>query len=141
MTKATFHSLFEKAKEMADRAYCPYSKFRMGAAVMDSAGYVYGGCNVENASYGLTICAERNAIFQAIAAGAHEITAVLVWTPTEEITMPCEACQQVIREFGPDAEIACICGNCSEIAPGIIRSTREALPKSFGPENLGVKNK
>jgi cytidine deaminase len=136
MTKVQYADLFQKAKEAAERAYCPYSKFRVGATVIDSAGYVYAGCNVENASYGLTICAERSAIFAAVAAGATKIAAVLIWTPTEVCTMPCGACRQVIREFGPDAEIVSACGESPEGSGRITRTTREMLPNSFGPEDL-----
>ena len=95
----------------AAHAYCPYSHFRVGAAVLTDRGEIFAGCNVENASYGLTICAERNAVFQAVAQadGPLVIRAVVVYTPTAEPTAPCGACRQVINEFGPDAEVLSIC--------------------------------
>jgi cytidine deaminase len=86
-------------------AYCGYSKFRVGAAVLTAGGEIFAGCNVENASYGLTMCAERNAIFQAVAKGRQKIKAVVVVTPTKTLTSPCGACRQVINEFGPNAEV------------------------------------
>jgi cytidine deaminase len=120
------------ARAASTRAYCPYSQFRVGAAVLTDDGSIFAGCNVENASYGLTICAERNAVFQAKAQGKDRIAAVLVYTPTTTATAPCGACRQVIREFGPDAAVICVCDG-----PAGIHTTLSALlPDSFGPENL-----
>jgi cytidine deaminase len=91
------------------KAYAPYSKFHVGAAILTAEGKVFTGCNVENASYGLTICAERNAIFAAIAAGEPakklSIVAVAVTNSHEVACSPCGACRQVIAEFGRDAAI------------------------------------
>jgi cytidine deaminase len=121
------------ARAASARAYCPYSHFRVGAAVLTDDGSIFAGCNVENASYGLTICAERNAVFQAKAQGKDRIEAVLVYTPTATATAPCGACRQVIREFGPDAEVICVCEG-----PTVLRTNlSNLLPDSFGPENLG----
>src|SRR5712691_2639565 len=86
-------------------AYCPYSHFPVGAAVLTDSGEIFAGCNVENASYGLTICAERNAIFQAVAHGHPKIRVVVIATLTETPAPPCGACRQVINEFGPDATV------------------------------------
>src|SRR5271169_5350356 len=92
--------LIAAARQAASHAYCPYSRFHVGAAILTGRGGIFAGCNVENASYGLTICAERNAIFQAVARqGATKIRAVLVYTPTKKPTAPCGACRQVINEF------------------------------------------
>ncbi|HEY9701045.1 MAG TPA: cytidine deaminase [Allocoleopsis sp.] len=102
-------NLLELAKSTSKNAYCPYSKFYVGAAVLTSDGSVFTGCNVENASYSLTICAERNAIFQAIAAGKRDIVALAIYTPTEKPTTPCGACRQVLIEFGREVEICCFC--------------------------------
>ena len=98
-------------------------------------GEIFSGCNVENASYGLTICAERNAIFQAVAQGDGPlvIRAVVVFTPTSEPTAPCGACRQVINEFGPDAEVFSVCDGPSTITSRL----SELLPDAFGPHNLG----
>jgi cytidine deaminase len=96
-------------------------------------GAIVSGCNVENASFGLTSCAERNAIFAAVARGMKAIRAVVVYTPTPEPTAPCGACRQVIFEFGPDAEIVVACDG-----PRVLRSTASALlPGAFGPGSLG----
>jgi cytidine deaminase len=124
--------LADAARAASQHAYCPYSNFRVGAAVLTEGGEVYSGCNVENASYGLTICAERNAVFQAAAGGHRSIVAVAVYTPTASPTAPCGACRQVINEFGPDADVVCICDG-----PGTIRARlSELLPQAFGPQNL-----
>jgi cytidine deaminase len=97
--KATPRRLVSAAAAAMLRAYCPYSRFAVGAAVLTADNRVFTGCNVENASYGLTVCAERNAISAAVAAGARRITAVAVVTATGEPVPPCGACRQVIAEF------------------------------------------
>jgi len=97
------------AKEASTRAYCPYSRFPVGAAVRTADGRVFAGCNVENASFGLTVCAERNAIFNAVGAGARQIAALVIYTPTDAPVTPCGACRQVLLEFGRDAEVVCVC--------------------------------
>lgn len=91
--------LLNAAKRALRGAYAPYSQFRVGAAVLTSGGKIYTGANVENASYGLTICAERVAIFKAVNDGERKIVALLVWTPTKEYTPPCGACLQVLSQF------------------------------------------
>lgn len=99
--------LLQRAHEAAKNAYAPYSKFRVGAAVL-AGDTVFTGCNVENASYGLTICAERNAIFQAVAAGYRRIDALtlvcldVAVDAAAKLRMPCGACRQVMAEFGTD---------------------------------------
>jgi cytidine deaminase len=99
--------LLAAARAMLARAYAPYSKFHVGAAVLTASGATYTGCNVENASYGLTICAERAAICAAVAAEgeAVRIRAVAVLNGNNVPCSPCGACRQVIFEFGPDAEV------------------------------------
>lgn len=95
------------ARAAFNKAHAPYSNFKVGATVLTERGTVYQGCNVENASYGLTICAERNAIFAAVAAegSSMRIKAVAVATESDGPCAPCGACRQVIFEFGPDALI------------------------------------
>jgi len=97
--------LIEKAKAAIDNAYAPYSKFKVAAVVETKSGKVYTGVNVENASYGLTMCAERVAVFKAVSEGDRDIEVVVVYTDTEEPTPPCGACRQVIAEFNPEALI------------------------------------
>lgn len=92
-------TLLEAAKKAREFAYSPYSKFKVGAAVLAKSGSIYTGCNIENASYGLTNCAERTAIFKAIAAGEVNLTALAVIADTKEPVSPCGACRQVIAEF------------------------------------------
>ena len=132
LTDEQTRTLTDAAKAASEKAYCPYSEFRVGAAVLTEDGAVISGCNVENASYGLTICAERNAIFRAVGEGQRRILAVVVYTPTPRPTAPCGACRQVIHEFGPGAEILGACDG-----PDTLHVRLDALlPHAFGPDNL-----
>jgi cytidine deaminase len=132
VTTKQLQSLVRAARSAASRAYAPYSHFPVGAAVLDGSGTIHRGCNVENASYGLCICAERAAIFSAVAAGASRLRCVVVYTPTPDATMPCGACRQVIHEFGPDARVVAVCDGDERID-----TTIEALlPGAFGPDDL-----
>ena len=99
--------LIIKAKEACEKAYAPYSEFPVGASVLTSGDEIFCGCNIENASYGLTVCAERNAIANALVdlGPQLKITKVVVYTPTKDITTPCGACRQVISEFSQKTEI------------------------------------
>lgn len=95
--------LFEKAMMASKNSYSPYSKFPVGAAILTSDGRIYTGCNVENRSYGLTNCAERTAMFTAVAEGARRIAAVAIAAPKADYPVgPCGACRQVLTEFGDD---------------------------------------
>src|SRR5215470_2862936 len=108
MTSEMKERLLKRAREAQQNAYAPYSKFRVGAAILLDNGKIFTGCNVENASYGLTNCAERSAIFAAVSSlgGAHiRISAVAVVNDHNAPCSPCGACRQVIAEFGPDAVI------------------------------------
>ncbi|XP_069466554.1 cytidine deaminase isoform X2 [Ambystoma mexicanum] len=119
-----------KAKEMA---YCPYSNFRVGAALLTNEGTIYSGCNVENACYTLGICAERTAIQEAISHGSRNFRAIAIASDlTSEFITPCGACRQVMREFGADWEVYLTKPNGTYI----MRTVRELLPLSFGPEDL-----
>lgn len=129
---ATLRRLEKTARAAARASYSPYSKFRVGAAVLAGSGKIYAGCNVENASYGLCNCAERTAIFTAAAAGERRIMAVVVYTPTPAPTMPCGACRQVINEFGAQAGVISVCDSAERIATTL----PVLLPEAFGPANL-----
>lgn len=123
--------LVAAAREARARAYAPYSRFAVGAAVL-AEGRIYAGCNIENASYGLTICAERAAVFAAVAAGARHIDAVAIVTDTPEPTPPCGACRQVLREFGPQLSVF-----SATVEGAIVTHTLSTLlPDAFGPEQL-----
>jgi cytidine deaminase len=139
ISESVYARLADGARLGAERAYCPYSHFRVGAAVLTDDGRISWGGNVENASYGLTICAERNAVFQAVAqsAGPTIIRAVVIYTPTPEPTAPCGACRQVINEFGPDAEVRSICDGPAELRFRLA----ELLPAAFGPGNLAEETR
>jgi cytidine deaminase len=95
-----FTKLITAAWAVREQAYAPYSNFQVGAALLGADGVIYRGCNVENLSFGLTICAERNAIAQAVAAGCRKFTALVVVAETREPVSPCGACRQVMAEFG-----------------------------------------
>lgn len=101
--------LLEKAKQAKENSYAPYSNFHVGAAVVGENDKIYYGSNVENSSYGLTICAERNAIFKMVNDGGREISAILVIGDTEEFLPPCGACRQVISEFSTERTIVYMC--------------------------------
>lgn len=132
LTVALRNRVEKAARSAADRAYAPYSNFRVGAAVLAGSGKIFTGCNVENASYGLCNCAERTAIFSAIAAGETSVRCVAVYTPTPRPTPPCGACRQVINEFGPTAKVISSCDSEERI-----ETTLDALlPAAFGPQNL-----
>jgi cytidine deaminase len=105
ITQVTDSELLNKAIEAAKRAYAPYSKFLVGAVLVAKDGQLFEGCNVENVSFGLTICAERNAVFAAVAAGCREFTKIVIATDLPEPASPCGACRQVLCEFNADIEI------------------------------------
>ena len=124
-------SLIAAARAAQARAYAPYSNFRVGAALESTDGAVFLGCNVENASYGLTICAERAAICAAVSAGAQRFRRAVVVSDVDPPAAPCGACRQVLAEFGLDLPI-------EGVGPKRTVSWRlsELLPAAFGPELL-----
>ncbi len=97
--------LLRAARAVRERAHAPYSRFKVGAAVEDEEGHVFTGCNVENATYGLTLCAERVALFKAISEGAGRIKRIAVVADTDALTPPCGACRQILWEFCGDAQL------------------------------------
>lgn len=126
--------LIEIAKEVMGKAYVPYSKFRVAAALVTSNGNIHTGVNVENASYGLTICAERVAVFKAVSEGDKEIERIAVISSSDGKVFPCGACRQVLNEFSHGDLFVII----SDISGGGMEKHRLAdlLPHSFGPESL-----
>ena len=120
------------AADVRSRAYAPYSKFLVGAALIDADGGLHVGCNVENASYGLTQCAERAAVTAATAAGRRDIVACVIVTDTDEATMPCGACRQVLAEFEGDPLVISRTVDGAEVR----MRTSELLPSSFDPSSL-----
>ncbi len=118
--------LLQAALSARERAYAPYSKFLVGAAVLATSGKIYTGCNIENASYGLTVCAERNALFAAVGAGEREFTALCVVGDTSAPISPCGACRQVMAEFKvPRIVLANLKGDVKEY------TLEELLPLNF----------
>ena len=111
----TMKELFAEARKAADFAYAPYSKFRVGAALLADDGTVYTGCNVENRSFGLTVCAERNAVFKAVSSGRRSFRALALSTPDSERPVgPCGACRQVLSEFMAPSSPVCFGGSGKE---------------------------
>lgn len=130
----TQQDLLFRAREVAQRAYVPYSNFPVGAAALAADGSIFTGANVENASYGLTICAERSAVTALASAGYRDIVAIAVSAPRVPITTPCGACRQVLNEFRPESDDMIVILDDRESG----RSVRlgELLPMAFGPRNL-----
>jgi len=123
-----FKYLMDVAKDASKYSYSPFSRFAVGAAVLASSGKVYHGCNVENSSFGLTICAERTAIFKAISEGEKEIFAVAIYSPNADSCYPCGACRQVLYEFQGDNEIDVVTENLGELE---IKKLSYFLPCGF----------
>ena len=124
-----YEELMQKAKDVSGKSYCPYSKFAVGACVMCEDGSVYTGCNFENSSFGMTICAERNAIGSAVADGKRKIKAVAIYSPNQDNCVPCGACRQVMHEFcDNDNEVDIILENGNDLK---IYTLAQLLPESF----------
>ena len=128
----TKEELCAQAAAMLDRAYVPYSHFPVGAALECDDGTVYTGCNIENAAYTPTNCAERTAVFKAVSEGHLKFTRIAIAARTDRFTAPCGVCRQVLREFAPNIEIICLNGAGEER----VFTLPELLPHSFGPEYL-----
>lgn len=126
MSDSELYELLEIAKKAAEKAYAPYSGYKVGSALKCADGSIYSGCNVENASYSLTLCAERTAVFKAISEGKRDFSAIAIYVDSAESFPPCGACRQVIHEFAP--EIPVIWGNKKETAQSTMR---ELLPGAF----------
>ena len=127
----TDNELIEVAKKYRENAYVPYSKFKVGAAVLTSSGKVFGGCNVENASYPAGLCAERTAIFKAVSEGEQNLVAIAVVADTEDPCSPCGICRQVMAEFKiPKIIMTNLKGNTK------IVTLEEILPFAFSDKDL-----
>ena len=127
-----FEALIKAATEARENAQARFSNFKVGAALRTAEGKIYGGCNVENATYGLTVCAERVAIFKAISEGERRFDAIAVVTDTDTLTPPCGACRQLIWEF---------CGNVPVVMANLKGKSetfkmRDLFPKPFDASNL-----
>jgi cytidine deaminase len=129
--------LLDAARAARRRAYVPYSGFAVGAAVLTRSGAVVGGANLENASYGLTVCAERVALARALQEGynAGDIVGVAVATEGPTATAPCGACRQWLVELAPDAWVVCAGGAAA--GPPLETTVRDLLPHAFGPSDIG----
>jgi len=127
-------ALVEAARTAQRLAYAPYSRFPVGAALEAADGRVFSGCNVENASYGLTICAERTALVSAVAAGARAFRRIAVVSDSDPPASPCGACRQMLAEFGLDLQVRAV---------GPVREQHwtlaELLPDAFTPHRLGAR--
>lgn len=138
LNESKIRQLVRRALAAREFAYAPYSHFRVGAAVLDEKGRVFTGCNVENASYGATVCAERNAVFAAVGAGARRLRALALVGgaegPVTGLCAPCGVCRQVMREFAEPETFEVILAK----DPATWRrcTLAELLPESFGPSDL-----
>lgn len=123
--------LVRRAQACRERAYAPYSQFRVGAALQVKGGQIFEGVNVENASYGVGMCAERSAVVSAVTAGFREFEAIAIAGPDTTATVPCGACRQFMNEFNPTLEVI-------YTTPGGSQGTTldKLLPDAFGPNNL-----
>lgn len=125
--------MLDLAYEAMERAYTPYSHFRVGACLKGASGKYYLGCNIENAAYGPTVCGERTAVFKAVSEGEKEFTAIVVVSSGKRVGFPCGVCRQVLREFCRDDMIVV----CADANRNFTETTLGALlPNSFGPEDL-----
>ena len=137
MDKKMLQEMVNRAKRVSEKSYSCYSGFPVGAVVLTNDDQMFEGCNVENASFSLAICAERNAVFQMVAQTTQKlvdvaIVAVVIYTPTPKPAAPCGACRQVINEFSPDALIISVCDGSDVLE----KTLTELLTNAFGPANM-----
>ncbi|XP_020786653.2 cytidine deaminase b [Boleophthalmus pectinirostris] len=128
-------NMISEANKVKRNAYCPYSQFRVGAALLTTDNHIYTGCNVENACYNLGICAERNAMSKAVSEGCRSFKAIVITSDLSEHISPCGGCRQFMREFGADWEVYLTKTDGSHLK----MTVKELLPVSFGPEDLSMK--
>ncbi len=125
--KETLEQMIRRAKEAARNAYAPYSGYSVGAALLSGDGRIFSGCNVENASYGLTMCAERSAVFAARCSGASQFKAIVIYAPQSPPPMPCGACRQVLAEGNSNPIVFVVSGD----SPAREFDLQSLLPYSF----------
>lgn len=127
-----YQKLAEEAVMAKEKAYAPYSRFKVGAALETAEGKIYTGCNIENASFGLTICAERVAMFKAISDGCQDFKAIAIAGDSDNFCSPCGSCRQVMAEFASDMPVIMVGGN-KEFK---VQKVRELLPGYFSKDEL-----
>ncbi len=132
MAQPDYATLISAAMEGRERAYAPYSRFAVGAAVLTASGKIFHGCNIENAAYSVGVCAERAALFSAYAAGERDIVALAVVTPTDDVASPCGACRQVMLELSPKSVVLLLNMHGAQR----LVTPQELLPHGFGPQQL-----
>lgn len=136
LTQTEIELLLDKAQEARDHSYAPYSQYHVGAALLTADGQIYQGCNIENAGFTPTICAERTAFFKAVYDGHRAFRAIAVMATGEEMGFPCGVCRQVMAEFC-EKDFVIITANRDRSKVDVSRF-ETLLPHSFGPKNLGV---
>ena len=129
-----FDKLLKAAKEASLNAYAPYSGYKVGAALLCGDGTVFTGCNVENASYGATICAERTAFVKAISEGERQFDHVVVYSSVPQPVSPCGICRQFMSEFGLDTPVTMV----GDSGASVTMTVRDLLPNAFQPEDLSL---
>jgi cytidine deaminase len=127
-----YRTLVSRAKAAKRHSHSPYSRFRVGAAVLAASGKIYSGCNIENSSYGLTVCAERTALFKAVSEGESSFVALAIASDERTATPPCGACRQVIMDLAGDIDVVL---SARDGTSTVLKST-ELLPHPFGGKNL-----
>lgn len=133
----TQKTLARRALAARKHSYSPYSHFRVGAALLTASGKVYTGCNIENSSYGLTVCAERTALFKAVSEGERKFTAIAIASDENGFTAPCGACRQVMMDLAGDIDVIL----CTPQAATKVLKLSELFPYPFGSTNLVKKKK
>ena len=136
LTQQEMDLLLDKAQEARDHSYAPYSKYNVGAALMTADGQIYQGCNIENAGFTPTVCAERTAFFKAVYDGHRAFRAIAVIATGEELGFPCGVCRQVMAEFC-DRDFINVTANRDRTKVDV-SDFETLLPHSFGPKDLGV---
>ncbi len=136
LTQAEIDLLLDKAQEAREHSYAPYSRYRVGAALLTADGQIYQGCNIENAGFTPTVCAERTAFFKAVYDGHRAFRAIAVIATGEEMGFPCGVCRQVMAEFS-DRDFIIVTANRDRTKVDV-SDFETLLPHSFGPRDLGV---